>query len=83
MSLRNTVSGVTWPNDLTKLSALDHFIAKLFVFFAMAGVAYPLVNIQKAMKNGPFIVDLAVKNGGSFHGFLCTFTRPGTTKTPS
>ena len=25
---------------------------------------YPLVNIQKAIENGPFIVDLPIKNGG-------------------
>jgi hypothetical protein len=24
---------------------------------------YPLVNIQKAIENGPFIVDLPIKNG--------------------
>jgi hypothetical protein len=24
---------------------------------------YPLVNIQKAIENGPFIVDLPMKNG--------------------
>ena len=24
---------------------------------------YPLVNIQKATENGPFIVDLPIKNG--------------------
>jgi hypothetical protein len=26
-------------------------------------VFYPLVNLQKAMENGPFIVDLPIKHG--------------------
>jgi hypothetical protein len=26
------------------------------------GIHYPLVNIQKAMENGPFIIDLPIKN---------------------
>ena len=31
-------------------------------------VMYPLVNLQKAMENGPVeIVDFHIKNGGSFH----------------
>ena len=37
----------------------------------MVETCYPLVNIQKAMENGPVeIVDFPIKNGGSFHGFL-------------
>ena len=32
---------------------------------------YPLVNIQKAIENGPVeIVDLPTKNGGSFHSYV-------------
>ena len=32
---------------------------------------YPLVNIQKAMENGPVeIVDFPMKNGGSFHCYV-------------
>ena len=27
-------------------------------------ITHPLVNIQKAIENGPFIVDLPIKNGG-------------------
>ena len=37
---------------------------------------YPLVNIQKAIENGPVeIVDFPMNNGGSFHSKLWTFTR--------
>jgi len=32
--------------------------------------AYPLVNIQKAIEHGPFIVDFPIKHGGSFHGYV-------------
>ena len=35
---------------------------------------YPLVNIQKAIEHGPFLVDLPIKNGGSFHGGIKTHT---------
>ena len=39
---------------------------------------YPLVNIQKAIEHGPVgIVDFTIQNGGSFHSFWLTFTRPG------
>ena len=31
----------------------------------------------KYPKNGPFIVDIPIKNGGSFHSFLLVITRPG------
>ena len=33
---------------------------------------YPLVNIQKAIENGPVEIGghFPMKNGGSFHGFL-------------
>ena len=34
-------------------------------------VAYPLVNTQKAIENGPVeIVDFPIKNGGSFHSYV-------------
>ena len=34
-------------------------------------IIYPLVNIQKAMENGPVeIVDFPMKNGGSFHCYV-------------
>ena len=37
---------------------------------------YPLVNIQKAIENGPVeIVDFPIKNGGSFHSFLNIYQR--------
>ena len=29
----------------------------------MGPLGYPLVNIQKAIEHGPFIVDLPIKNG--------------------
>ena len=33
--------------------------------------SYPLVNIQKAIENGPVeIVDFPMKNGGSFHSYV-------------
>ena len=35
------------------------------------GTTYPLVNIEKAIENGPVeIVDLLIKNGGSFHSYV-------------
>ena len=37
---------------------------------------YPLVNIQKAIENGPVeIVDFPMKNGGSFHGKMLVHQR--------
>jgi hypothetical protein len=34
--------------------------------------------LQFAVENGPFeIVDLPIKNGGSFPSVFCMFTRPG------
>ena len=34
-------------------------------------MGYPLVNIQKAMENGPAeIVDFPIKNGGIFHCYV-------------
>ena len=34
-----------------------------------------LVNIQKAIENGTFIVDLPIKNGGSFHSYVAVYQR--------
>ena len=31
---------------------------------------YPLVNIQKAIENGPFIVDFPIKHGDTFHHYV-------------
>ena len=36
----------------------------------MVNNCYPLVNIQKAIENGKFIVDFPIKNGGSFHSYV-------------
>ena len=37
---------------------------------------YPLVNHQFAIENGPVeIVDLAMKNGGSFHSYVNVYQR--------
>ena len=39
-------------------------------------LSYPLVNIQKAIENGPVeIVDLPIKNGGSFHIVTLVYQR--------
>ena len=39
-----------------------------------AKISYPLVNIQKAIENGPVeIVDCPMKHGGSFHSFLYVY----------
>ena len=35
----------------------------------MVNNGYPLVNIQKAIENGPFIVDLPIKNV-VFHSYV-------------
>ena len=38
---------------------------------------YPPVSLQKAIEHGPVeIVDLPIKNGGSFHSKMWQFTRP-------
>ena len=46
------------------------------VFFKV----YPLVNIQKAMENGPLIVDLPINSMVMFHSYVSfskgTFTQP-------
>ena len=40
------------------------------------GLLYPLVNSHIAMENGPVeIVDVPMKNGGSFHSKMWLFTR--------
>ena len=37
---------------------------------------YPLVNLQKAIENGPVeIVDLSIKNGGSFQFAMLNYQR--------
>ena len=37
---------------------------------------YPLVNLQKAIENGPVeIVDLPIKNSGSFHSYVNVYQR--------
>jgi len=33
------------------------------VVFVLQKTGYPLVNIQKAIEHGPFIVDFPIKNG--------------------
>ena len=39
-------------------------------------ITYPLVNIQKAIENGPIeIVDFPMKNGGSFHCKMLNYQR--------
>ena len=40
-------------------------------FEVFGKIVYPLVNIQKAIENGPVeIVDFPIKNGGSFHCYV-------------
>jgi len=36
---------------------------------------YPLVMTNIAIENGPFIVDLPIQNGGSFHSYVAVYQR--------
>ena len=45
------------------------YISSLSQKIALSG--YPLVNIQKAIENGPVeIVGFPIQNGGSFHSYV-------------
>ena len=45
-------------------------------FIAFIYPLYPVVNIQKAIEHGPVeIVDLTMKNGGSFHSYVNVYQR--------
>jgi len=38
-------------------------------------IQYPLVNSHIAIEHGPFIVDLPIENGGSFHSYVSVYQR--------
>ena len=49
----STVSYWNWPIEIVSFPIKNRWRM----------VIYPLVNIQKAIEHGPFIVDLPIKNG--------------------
>ena len=58
-----------------KLERLGEYVKMSHLrFITVGGKWYPLVNIQKAIDNGPVeIVSFPMKNGGSFHSYVSFF----------
>jgi hypothetical protein len=53
---------VEYPSSLSPLKGAEK-VLKLPQGMSIESCSSPLVNIQKAIENGPFIVDLLIKHG--------------------